>query len=95
MIARGPGGLANRVYPSGSDLNTISAPIFPPAPVLFSTMMPDGHFLANFSDKTRGRISAVPPAGKGTTILTVLFGYVEFCANVVGLLKPNRARVKV
>ena len=49
---------------------TASAPMFPAAPVRFSTTTGCPHFRDSHSPITRGITSAVPPAGNGTMIFT-------------------------
>ena len=67
VIATGPGGEASKVLPSGSARATNSPPTLPPAPVRFSITMPAGKASRILSARMRGRTSAVPPAGNGTT----------------------------
>ena len=73
-MTNGGGGEANKMCPSGSDFATSSAPILPPAPVWFSIMTVWPHLRDSRSAMMRGMMSAVPPAGKGTTIFTTRAG---------------------
>src|SRR5216683_1730646 len=69
-MASGPGGVTNRVWPSGSAWAAKSAPIFPPAPVLFSTTTGWPHLAVSLSAAMRARTSLMPPPGNGTMNLT-------------------------
>src|SRR4249920_2054292 len=55
------------VYPSGADLATKSAPMFPPAPGLFSTTTDWPHASVSRCAIRRPVISSEPPGGNGTT----------------------------
>src|SRR5512135_192354 len=59
----------NKVYPSGADLATMSAPILPAAPGRFSTMTGSPSSGRRFSASTRAVTSVLPPGGYGTTSL--------------------------
>src|SRR5690606_19095632 len=63
------------VYPSGADFATLSVPIFPPAPGLFSTITDCFNESLIICATIRPITSAGPPAGKGTTSLIGLDGY--------------------
>src|SRR5437667_9025744 len=80
LMMRGGGGEDSSVWPSGSALKTYSAPMLPAAPARFSTMTGWPHLSDSFSPMMRGMTSALPPAGKGATILTDLFGYACACS---------------
>src|ERR1700735_636875 len=56
--------------------------MLPAAPVLFSTMTDCPHLRDSQSAMMRGMTSAVPPAGKGTTIFTVRVGKSCACAGM-------------
>src|ERR1700704_4494839 len=79
LMMRGGGGGDSSLSPSRSALETYSAPILPAAPARFSTITGWPHLRDSFSPMMRGMTSALPPAGKGTTILTALLGYACAC----------------
>src|SRR4051812_43566095 len=58
------------VLPSPGDWATKSAPIWPLAPGLFSTMTCSFQISESFGAMRRARASAPPPGGKGTTMRT-------------------------
>src|SRR5438309_7211347 len=58
------------VWPSGADLATKSAPIWPLAPGRFSTTMACAQIPASLGSMMRASVSAPPPGGKGTTMRT-------------------------
>src|SRR6185436_759887 len=58
--------LIRRVLPSAGDLATKSAPMWPLAPGLFSTITCSFHSSVSFGAIRRARASAPPPGGKGT-----------------------------
>ena len=64
--------ISSRVWPSFSALATRSAPILPPAPVLFSTTTGWRMASCSFGPMRRARMSEVPPGANGTMILTGL-----------------------
>src|SRR5256885_3937823 len=72
--------LMRSVCPSGVDLATTSAPIWPLAPGLFSTITGCAQIAASFGSMMRVRVSAPPPGGKGTMIRTGFDG--KPCASV-------------
>jgi hypothetical protein len=55
-------------------LAIMSAPMLPPAPGLLSTMKVWPNALPSSGASARARMSVVPPAAKGTTMRTGLFG---------------------
>src|SRR5712692_5330212 len=59
-----------RVWPSGADLATKSAPMWPLAPGRFSTTIGWAQIPASFGSKMRASVSAPPPGGNGTTMCT-------------------------
>ena len=69
-----PGEVISRVYPSGSALATMSAPMLPPAPGLFSMMIGCPSVLASSSPTARASTSTRPPAGNGATMRIGRFG---------------------
>src|SRR5436853_1041612 len=58
------------VWPSGADLATKSAPIWPLAPGRFSTTIAWAQIPASLGSMMRASVSAPPPGGKGTTMRT-------------------------
>ena len=62
------------VYPSGALLATMSAPMLPPAPPRLSMMNDWPSRSDSFCATMRPRMSVVPPAGKGTIVLTDFTG---------------------
>src|ERR1700730_6682444 len=62
----------NKVWPSGSAWAAKSAPVFPPAPVLFSTTMGWPHLAVSLSAAMRASTSLMPPPGNGMMNLTGL-----------------------
>src|SRR6185295_10602144 len=63
---------SSSVWPSLSALATRSAPMLPPAPVLFSTTTGWPMASCSFGPIRRARMSLVPPGANGTMILTGL-----------------------
>src|SRR5258706_1348807 len=59
-----------RVWPSGADLATKSAPMWPLAPGRFSTTIGCAQIPASFGSMMRASVSAPPPGGNGTTMCT-------------------------
>src|SRR5690349_7235981 len=86
-MASEPMSASSSVYPSGGDLATKSAPTFPVAPGLFSTITGWPSADCSPGESARARMSEVPPGGYGTMILIVLVG--QACANAA----PARASV--
>src|SRR5437667_11419685 len=68
------------VWPSGADLATKSAPIWPLAPGRFSTTIACAQIAARLGSMMRASVSAPPPGGKGTTMRTGFDG--KPCASV-------------
>ena len=68
----------SRVWPSGLDFATMSAPIDPPAPPRLSTITGCPMDSLMRCATRRATISVVPPAGNGTTILIGFVG--KLCA---------------
>src|ERR1700716_1798385 len=58
------------VWPSGTDLATKSAPIWPLAPGRFSTTIGWAQIPASLGSMMRVSVSAPPPGGNGTTMCT-------------------------
>src|SRR3977135_3632812 len=79
LMMRGGGGEDSSVFPSGRALKPAPAPMLAAAPARFSTITGWPHLRDSFSPMMRGMTSALPPAGKGTTILTALLGYACAC----------------
>lgn len=65
-----PAQRTSKVYPSAGLLATNFAPMFPPAPGLFSTMTGCPSDWASRSETIRARMSFPPPGANGTTNLT-------------------------
>src|ERR1700682_4763573 len=59
----------------------MSAPMFPPAPVLLSISTGWPHASVSFLPISRPNVSAMPPTGNGTTMRIGLSGYVGACAD--------------
>jgi hypothetical protein len=66
--------LMSSVAPSGAELATKSAPIWPLAPGRFSTMTGWPQIATSFGSMMRASVSAPPPGGNGTTMRTGLEG---------------------
>ena len=82
---------SSSVWPSLSALATKSAPMLPPAPVLFSTTTGWPMASCSFGPIRRARMSLVPPGANGTMILT---GLVKVCAGAVAGTRPRASRHK-
>src|SRR5712691_2355036 len=78
-----------RVWPSGADLATKSAPMWPLAPGRFSTTIGCAQIPASFGSMMRASVSAPPPGGKGTTMRTGFDG--KPCANAPAAEKTSTA----
>src|SRR5215470_637114 len=89
LTVSGAGCAASKVYPSGSDVKTVSAPILPAAPARFSTMTGCPSFWCRPSATIRVTVSTPPPAGTQTMILIGLFGKLAAgsCASAVDARK--------
>src|SRR5215210_4775684 len=70
FTASGPSEPTSKVYPSGSDFATTSAPRLPPAPGRLSMMKGWPNTVVSRAESGRATESANPPGGKGTTIRT-------------------------
>ena len=68
----------NRVWPSGADLATASAPMVPPAPPLFSTTTCWPSCSDNSAAKARADKSVNEPGAKGTTMRKGLVGQLDW-----------------
>src|SRR5882762_1184164 len=77
------------VWPSGADLATRSAPIWPLAPGRFSTIAGCAQIEASFGSMMRASVSAPPPGGNGTTMR---IGFVEMEPRCVSASKEKPAR---
>src|SRR5712691_9196455 len=73
--------LMSSVYPSAGDWATKSAPRWPLAPGLFSTITCCPQRLASCGPRRRASASAPPPGGKGTTTCTGFAG--KACATTL------------
>ena len=80
------------VWPSGVALATCAAPKVAPAPGLFSTITGWPMAEESLVDTARASTSVVPPAGNGTTMVTVLVGQAWAEAR---LAAPHRAAIRV
>src|SRR5918993_4959172 len=69
-----------KVYPSGSLLATEAAPVVPPAPTRFSTMIDCPIWVETLSNTVRAITSTAPPALKGTMARRGLEG--QLCASL-------------
>src|SRR4029079_3397256 len=67
--------VASNTVPSGGDVYTMSEPIDPPAPVLFSTYTVCPRRVCMPSATSRAATSVPPPGGNGTTILIGFAGF--------------------
>ena len=63
------------VYPSGAAFATRPAPIVPPAPPTFSTMIWVLRDFPIVTPRSRATVSVGPPAAKGTTTVIGFRGY--------------------
>ena len=71
---KAPGPVKARVWPSEAAFAAASVPMTPPAPVRLSTTTGWPSCAAKASAKTRPKMSAGPPAAKGTTRRSGRFG---------------------
>src|SRR5215210_8024511 len=72
------------VYPSGRAFATCAMPMPPPAPPLFSTMTLCFSSLLSAAATGRATVSATPPGGNGTIIVTGLAGQASSARTIVG-----------
>jgi hypothetical protein len=89
LTASGPAMLTPMVCPSGAALATTSVPMFPAAPLLFSTTIGLPSRAASRSETIRATESGVDPASKGTTTRTGPLGH--SCARHVPKWRPRGA----
>ena len=93
VIASAPTSHSNRVWPSGADLATWSAPGLPLAPGLFSTMTVCFRASGRGWLMTRAMMSDEPPGGYGTMILIGLLG--QACAPACRATHNSAANVSI
>src|ERR1700730_8142454 len=84
--------VASTVYPSPSATLTMCAPMLPPAPPRFSTIIFHPVRSSSFCATMRAMTSATPPAAKGTTkgMLLVGYGSVADGCEAVQAMRPTR-----
>src|SRR5688572_21866721 len=73
----------------------MSAPMLPPAPVLFSTTTGCPHASLSFCPSRRATTSVVPPAANGTTIFTGFDGNACAAASAGAKARTAAARMRV
>src|SRR5690606_17716590 len=83
---------SNRVFPSGSEIATLRAPILPPIPVLFSVTNGCPYLIESQFPIVRASTSAVPPGVKGATIVVGPCGTFAAKARAAGKQLANNSR---